>query len=249
MPQILDLIAEARSAALASRFDTAAALANRALAASPTCLSALRILAWAQLELGDDRALGTFQQCAELEPEDALAWVGQAIWYQQRLDAAAAVERWVRAWELEPHNQAIRRALVALTGELPESPLADAIGMLRNGYLEEGMLMLRGVRSERQDAAIELALLSALSAIGLQREAFDMACGVHNRYPRSIKAALYVASIEDRAGRTLRSRELLARAEHADPGLTLFAEVVREVGLEPALDLHRASRTPAAVGR
>jgi hypothetical protein len=55
--------------------------------------------------------------------------------------------------------------------------------------------------------------------------------------------------MEDRAGRTLRSREAIARAEQVDPGLTLFADVVREVGLQPALDQHRASRTPLAAVR
>ena len=49
-------LADARAAALDGRFDVAAELAERILASSPTCLAALRILAWAQLELGDDRA-------------------------------------------------------------------------------------------------------------------------------------------------------------------------------------------------
>jgi hypothetical protein len=73
--------------------------------------------------------------------------------------------------------------------------------------------------------------------------------GVLVRHPESVKAALYVAALEDRAGRTLRSREAIARAEQVDPGLTLFADVVRQVGLQPALDLHRASRTPLAAAK
>ena len=64
-----------------------------------------------------------------------------------------------------------------------------------------------------------------------------------------MKAALYVAALEDRAGRTLRSREAIARAEQVDPGLTLFADVVRQVGLQAALDLHRASRASLAGAR
>ncbi|HEY0584172.1 MAG TPA: hypothetical protein VGE94_18450, partial [Chloroflexota bacterium] len=68
-------------------------------------------------------------------------------------------------------------------------------------------------------------------------------------HPASVKAALFVGALEDRAGRTLRSREAIARAEQADPGLTLFADTVRQVGLQTALDLHRASRAPLAAAR
>src|ERR671934_8028 len=104
---------------------------------------ALRILAWAQLELDDDEALATFERCAAYDPEDALAHVGQAIWYQQRRDDAAARRHWQRAWELDPDNQAIRRALVKLSGELPESPLAEAIALLRSGRADEAVDILR----------------------------------------------------------------------------------------------------------
>src|SRR4051794_38819542 len=130
MSDTLILIAEARAAALDGRFDTAAELAMRITAASPSCLVAQRILAWAQLELDDERALETFQACAAIDPEDALAHTGQAIWHEQRHATAAAIESWTRAWELDPLNQSIRRALVKLTGELPESLLADGIGLL-----------------------------------------------------------------------------------------------------------------------
>jgi tetratricopeptide (TPR) repeat protein len=219
------------------------------LARLPTCLLALRILAWAQLELDQDAALATFQTCAEYDPEDALAHVGQAIWYQQRSQNEAAISEWVRAWELDPQNQSIRRGLVKLTGELPESGFADAIAQLRGGHDDAAAETLREVRAERADAAVALALISALWSAGAQRDAFELAIGVLASHPRSVKAALYVAALEDKAGRTLRSREAIARAEQVDPGLTLFEDVVRQVGLQPALDLHRASRTPLSVGR
>src|SRR5205823_5401137 len=165
MSEILNLIANARQAAFEQRFEDAAALASGALGRFPTCLAALRILAWAQLELEDDAALATFEKCAGYDPEDALAQVGQAIWYQQR------------------------------------------------------------------------------------RDAFELAIAVLTSHPEIVKAALYVAALEDSAGRTLRSREAIARAEQVDPGLTLFADVVRQVGLQPALDLHRAARAPLAAAR
>ena len=249
MSDLLNSIAEARRAVLEHHFADAAAQAGAILAQLPTCLPALRVLAWAQLELEQDDALRSFERCADLDPEDALAYVGQAIWYEQRRDPETAVVKWQRAWELDPDNQSIRRALVKLTGELPESELADAIGLARSGQIEHAVPALRALHRPSGDVAVALALMSVLSASGAHREALDLACGVYNRGFPSVKAALYVAAVEDQAGRTLRSREAIARAEQVDPGLTLFADVVRQVGLQPALDLHRASRSPLAAAR
>jgi tetratricopeptide (TPR) repeat protein len=252
MPEILQLIAQARGAAFEHRFDQAARLASAVLERLPNCLAALRILAWAQLELDADdepTALTTFQRCVALDPEDPFAYVGQAIWYQQRQDNQSAIRLWTHAWELDPQNQAIRRALVKLTGDLPESVLAEAIVLVRASREDDAADLLRQLRRERTDSAVALKLISALWASGAQREAFDVALAVHASDPQSVKAALYVAALEDRAGRTLRSREAIARAEQVDPGLALFADVVRQIGLENALDQHRASRTPLAAAR
>jgi tetratricopeptide (TPR) repeat protein len=249
MPEILTLIAEARRAAVDRHFEAAAAQASAVLDRLPACLSALRVLAWAQLELDTEIAGATFARCAELDPEDVLAYVGQAIWCQQRGQDDAASQHWTRAWELDPYNQSIRRALVKLTGELPESGLADAISLVRSGQYDEAADLLRRLRAERSDVVVGLTLISALWAIGAQREAFEVALAEHTAHPVSVKAALFVGALEDRAGRTLRSREAIARAEQADPGLTLFADTVRQVGLQTALDLHRASRTPVAAAR
>jgi tetratricopeptide (TPR) repeat protein len=249
MPEILNPIASACRAAFAHRFDQAAAQVMVVLERQPASLPALRLLAWSQLELEDDQSLTTFERCAAFDPEDALAYVGMAIWYQQRRQLDAAVRNWVRAWELDPQNQAIRRVLVKLTGELPESALADAIGLLRASREDESAEILRHLRKERDDTAVELVLMAALWASGAYREAFDVAVAVHAGHPESVKAALYVAALEDRAGRTLRTREAIARAEQVDPGLKLFADVVREVGLQPAVDQHRTTRPPLAAAR
>jgi hypothetical protein len=249
MPEILNPIASARRAAFDHRFDEAAAEAMAVLDRQPTCLAALRVLAWAQLELDDDRSVTTFELCAAFDPEDALAHVGQAIWYQQHRQLDVAVSHWVRAWELDPQNQAIRRVLVKLTGELPESALADAVELLRGGREDEAVVILGHLRKEREDATVELVHMAALWASGAHREALDVAAAVHAGLPHSVKAALYVAALDDRAGRTLRTREAIARAEQVDPGLQLFGDLVREVGLQPAVDKHRTSRPPLAATR
>jgi tetratricopeptide (TPR) repeat protein len=249
MSEIANLIADARRAAVEHRFADAAAHASAALDHLPTCLQALRILAWAQLELDDDSALATFQTCGEYDPEDALAHIGQAIWYQERRQNVEAIDEWVRAWELDPHNQTIRRALVKLTGDLPESEFADTVSLARRGHGDEAVETLRRLRRERKEPAVALTLISALWSAGAHRDATDLASSVLANHPRSVKAALYVAAIEDRAGRTLRSREAIARAEQVDPGLVLFGDVVQQIGLQQALDQHRATRTPLSVNR
>jgi tetratricopeptide (TPR) repeat protein len=250
MSEIPNLIAEARTAVLEQRFEEAARRATEVLERLPSCLVALRILGWAQLELGNDAALDTFRRCLEHDPHDALAHVGRAIWHQQRNHDELAAAEWTRAWELDPDNQSIRRGLARLTGELPESVFADGISLLRAGRGREAVALLQAAGGDdARDVAVSVALIDALWTSGAEREAFELAISVLNQQPRSVKAALYVAALEDRAGRTLRSREALARAEQADPGLILFADAVRQVGLEGALDLHRATRTSLAGAR
>jgi tetratricopeptide (TPR) repeat protein len=249
MSDVLNSIADARKAVLEHRYADAAELATAILAQLPMCLAAMRVLAWAQLELEQDAALDSFERCGELDPEDALAHVGQAIWYQQRNESEAAAAQWQRAWELDPDNQSIRRALVKLSGELPESELADAIGLLRTGRFEMAVDGLRSLHRQTGDIAVSLALMTALCESGARREALELAASVYNRGFPSVKAALYVAAVEDQAGRTLRGREAIARAEQVDPGLMLFADVVRQVGLQPAVDMHRAARSPLAAAR
>lgn len=249
MPEVLNLIADARRAAVDHQFERASAHASEILDRLPSCLIALRVLAWAQLELDQEAARDTFARCAVLDPEDALAYVGQAIWLQQRGETSAAAAMWTRAWELDPDNQAIRRALVNLTGDLPESPLADAIGLLRVGRNIEAVTILRLLHKHKPEVLVSVLLATGLWITGAHNDAFEIAAAVHSEEPLTVKAALFVGAREDRAGRTLRSRDALARAEQVDPGLTLFAATVRLVGLQPALDLHRASRTPIVASR
>src|SRR5258708_13003965 len=162
MSDILKQIADARRSVMDHRFHEAAAQASAVLSHLPSCLSALRVLAWAQLELDEDEALEAFERCAAFDPEDALAYVGQAIWYQQRRQDAAASRLWVQAWELDSANQLIRRALVNLTGELPESQLADALGLLHSGRADDAADILRRLRADRPEPTVELPLVSAL---------------------------------------------------------------------------------------
>jgi tetratricopeptide (TPR) repeat protein len=245
MSEFPSLLVQARAAAVDHRFDEAASLVQRVLSGAPSCLPALRLLAWAQLELGDDRAAATFQRCATLDPEDPLAEVGQAIWHEQRDQRARTIDCWVRAWELAPDNQPVRRALVRLTGELPESGLADGIGLLRAGRFEEAADVLRQIVDPARPTGL-LCLLDALWALGSVQQAYRLATSVHAAAPEAIKATLYVAAREEAAGHTLRARELVARAEQADPGLALFGDTARRLNLPSLNEPIRTSRAALA---
>jgi hypothetical protein len=245
MRDVSNLIARARTAAFEERFTDAARIAEDILRSLPNCLLALRIQAWAQLEIGDARTPRTFARCAEIDPEDPLASVGQALWCEQHQDIEGAIAHWVRAWELDPHNQTIRRALVKLTGELPESEFADGIDLLRALRFDEAAVVLRACAAERRDAATALALIDALWASGEPRQACELAASVHASHPLSVKASLYVAVLEESSGHTLRCREQLARAEQIDPGFIVFADLLRRLGLQPALDQPRVTRAYA----
>jgi tetratricopeptide (TPR) repeat protein len=232
MAEFPSVIAQACAAIQDGRFERAAELANRVLERSPSCLAALRALAWAQLELANESALITFQRCSAIDPEDALAHVGQAIWYEQRDMTETAIQSWTRAWELEPQNQDIRRALVRLTGDLPDSALADGIALARAGRHDEAADALRRLSAgSKPDPAAALPLLTTLWMLGARRAAGELAGLVLSHNPQCVKALLFVAALDDAAGRTLRSRDLLARAEQADPGFVLFAETVHLLGL------------------
>lgn len=251
MPELLELIAEARGAALEGHFRQAADGAQEILDSHPSCLAALRVLAWAQLRLDEDAALDSFQACATLDPEDALAEVGQAIWYERHELPERAAERFIRAWELEPHDQRIRREVVRLGGELPESPLAEGIGLMQLGRNDEATGPLRlAAASNPNDVVAPLALATVLWRLGGKQQAYNLATTILASRPQCVKAILHVLAQELASGRTLRTRELIARAEQVDPGLQLYEPVVRELGLKPVLDRQQPAARPAgAFGR
>ncbi|MBI2756949.1 MAG: tetratricopeptide repeat protein [Chloroflexi bacterium] len=241
---------EAREAAIQGRHFDAANAAERALRTHPDCLIALRALAWAQLSLRQAEAFETFQHCAALDPEDPLAEVGQAVWFERRGDRERAAAKFLAAWEREPHDQNIRKEVVRLGAEFPESTLAEGIGLLQDGRLDSAATALRHAAAQSpQDPAAPLALATVLWRLGGKQQAYNLASTVLASRPLSVKAILYVVAVEAGSGRFLRTRELLSRAEHVDPGFVLWAPLVQELGIQPILERHSASRPPGAFVR
>lgn len=250
MADFAALIDEVRSAALEGRFFDAANGAQRILDVHPVCLPALRALGWAQLSISDDGAFETFQQCANVDPEDPLAEVGQAMWLEHRGHPERAVGKFISAWEREPHDQRIRKEVVRLGGEFPDSPLAEGIGLLQDGRNDAAANALRMAAAQHPaDPAAPLALATALWRLGGKQQAYNLASTVLTSRPHCVKAILYVVAVEAASGRLLRTRELITRAEQVDPGFGIYGSVVREVGLEQVLERHHASRQPGAFAR
>ena len=82
---------------------SAAILADR-----PNCLLALRIQAYATLELGWlPAAEASFRSCASIDPEDELAHIGLAMCAEQQGELDQASAEFCRAWELAPNDPAI----------------------------------------------------------------------------------------------------------------------------------------------
>jgi Flp pilus assembly protein TadD len=233
VPEVSDLLAEARHAALEGDSFDAANLARRVLATHPSAIAALRIQGWAQLNLNDDNAFDSFQTCASLDPTDPLAQVGQAIWFEKKGMLAQALERFIRAWELDPSDQRIRKEVVRLGGEFPESALAEGLLLLQAGRYEDATSQLRvAAAGSTTDVAGPLSLATALWRLGGRQQAYNLATTVLTARPQCVKAILIVVAVESSSGRLLRTRELMARAEQVDPGFTVYGEWLAEVGLE-----------------
>lgn len=250
MPELAETLASAREAAMQQRFEQAADLARSALHACQSCLLAHRILAWAQLRLGDDGALTSFQQCAQLDPEDALAEVGQAMCHEAQGAPDVAVAHFLRAWELDPQDQRIRKEVVRLGEDFPDSPLADGIAALNAGRADAAVGPLRQAAANNpNDLAAPLALATALWRVDGKQQAHNLASTVLAVRPYNVKALLYVLAVEADSGHLLRTRELAARAEQVDPDLTLHAHLVKETGLAPVLERLRPGRQTGTFSR
>ncbi len=247
MSDIFESIARARSAALNQRFEDARARAAEALELRPHCLAAWRILAWSQLEVGDNVALGTFQNCVAYDPEDGLSHVGQALWLDRHAQRESALAKMTRAWELDPSSVGIRQALGRWGGSLPDSKLADGIALVRAGRCEEATDALRhAAAQDPPDLAALLTLMSAIWPLGARKQTYNLAMTVLGVRPFCVKAMLFLAAVENANGHTLRTREWVIRAEQVDPGLDLYAEIVQQLGLRPVLERHATSRPALA---
>ncbi|MBI3964672.1 MAG: hypothetical protein HY329_03470 [Chloroflexi bacterium] len=231
MAEISEILRSARQAALSNRFDTAAGLCRRVLATYPNCLIALRILAWTELEGGQDTARDRFGTCSLLDPEDPLASVGQGVLHELQGRSDRALEHFVRAYELDPSDDRIAAEIVRLGGTAPQTHLAEAMRRLAKGDNAGAADHLRAASASNQsDPASCLALARAIWPLGGRTQVNNLVITVLGLSPNCLKAILYQLAVEVDGRRMLRARELVGRAAEIDPGFLLSRQYLGELG-------------------
>jgi tetratricopeptide (TPR) repeat protein len=111
-------VAAARRAAQANRLDEAAALYEKAIAASPESAFLLRDLADVEAKQGKtDQALARYRRAIELDASDAVSHIRIAEILDARGDIEGAARMYTAAHDLEPSTE-LRRRIAALDARL-----------------------------------------------------------------------------------------------------------------------------------
>ena len=111
-------VAAARRAAQGNRFDEAAQLYEKALAASPDSAFLVRDLADVEAKQGRiDQALMRYRRAIELEPSDAVSRIRIAELLDARGDLEGAMKMYTEANDLEPSAE-LKRRMTALDSRL-----------------------------------------------------------------------------------------------------------------------------------
>lgn len=236
MNDVVDRLRAARHEARAGRFEQARSLASAVLATHPHALLALRLLAWAELELGLDGAVAAFEACQRAAPLDPVAELGLAL-VARRLDQPpVALRHFCRAFELGAAEPEVRLEIQTLGGELPESRLAEGLGLLREGDYPRAAETLRAAAAAvPDDPAARLGLAHALWRVGAREQVANLCSTLLATHPHCLDALVFAIAAELAMGRILRARELLARVELVDPGHLLAAPLLAETGVSRAL--------------
>lgn len=236
MADILEQLTAARDAARQGDFAEARGTASEILASNPHCLLALRLQGWAELELGLEEALATFRACAAIDPLDPLAEVGMALVEEDRAQLAEALRHFVRAYELDAADQRIRVEIRRLGAELPETRLADGLSLLCEGSYERAIEALRAAAAAApDDPAARLGLARALWSVGAREQVTNLCTSILATLPNCLEALIYLVAAELAQGRTLRTRELLARLDAVDPGHVFSERLLEETGVSRAV--------------
>lgn len=252
MSEILEQLIAAREAAGGGSFEDARQIAADVLGSNPNCLLALRIRGWAELELGDPGAFETFNSCAAIDPLDPMAELGMAMAEEDRGQVEPALRHFLRAFEMDAADQRIRLEIRRLGAELPETHLADGLSLLAEGGVERAIEHLRAASaSDPDDPSARLALARALWQVGAREQVANLCTSLLASYSHCLEALIYLVAAELAQGRTLRTRELLARVEAVDPGYLYSERLLDDTGVSRAAQggLRRMGGVTASFGQ
>ena len=206
-----DMLARAKAAADARRWDEAASIYRQAIAASPDSGFLYRDLAAVEQRAGQSaNALEHYRKAVEIDPGDARSHAGIGAILESQGDVLGALAEYERARAIDP-SEAPENAINRLRA-------AAALAKLPAEY-----------RAIPSNASVTRAEIAALVGIKLEAApgAGAAAAGHHHRYPRALGAAV------DRArrpiGRDGYAAELRVRGEPAGQ-----ARRARDHGVTPA---------------
>jgi tetratricopeptide (TPR) repeat protein len=224
----------------------------------PDNLETILLLSEIRLEAGDYRlAIDGFERVLGGDPECFLAYAGLGIANEALHDDSAAYHWFMRAFDLNPVNQEIRRErdrLFQLSypgGEPAErlSDMATGNSLLGAGLPEQAIdAFRRAMLQEPGRAEIKLGLAEAYWLLGIHGETIETCKLALGDAPRAVKAFALQACVAAEEGDLEQARLLLRKVHVQDPEGRLGARFLESTALAPeAVETLDLRINPAAV--
>jgi len=232
-----------RSAIEDGQLDRPRRLCEAILDRRPDNLETILLLAEIRLEAGDYRsAIDGFERVLAGDPECFLAYAGLGIAYEALRDSSGAYHWFMRAFDLNPVNQEIRRERDRLFeiaypgGEPPErlSDVATGTSLLRAGLPEQAIdAFRRAMLQEPGRPEIKLGLAEAYWMLDIHGETINICRLVLADAPRAVKAFALQASVAANEGDLDQAHLLLRKLHVQDPEGRIGARFLYNTPLWP----------------
>lgn len=219
------LINQAERQVRAEAYEEAIALCHAVLRRYPRYARCYRILGEAYLGLGEhEEAANLFRRSLGVDVEDAIAYAGLSIIFEERGLLDEAIWQMERAFELAPGRDELRRELARLYEQrgsparvmLTRGALAHLYA--RGGLLNKAIGELRNLLArEPYRLDLRVALARVLWRAGRRREAAETSQGILDVAPNCLVARLILGTYWCEEGRGEEGRALLEGAQDLDP--------------------------------
>jgi tetratricopeptide (TPR) repeat protein len=207
----------------------------------PDNLETILLLSEIRLEAGDFRlAIDGFERVLAGDPECFLAYAGLGIANEALRDDSAAYHWFMRAFDLNPVNQEIRRERdrlfqLSYPGSEPAERLSDvatATSLLRAGLPEQAVdAFRRAMQQEPGRAEIKLGLAEAYWLLGIHGETIATCKLALADAPRAVKAFALQACVAAAEGDLDEARLLIRKVHVQDPEGRLGARFLESTAL------------------
>ncbi|MGQ9681780.1 MAG: tetratricopeptide repeat protein [Anaerolineae bacterium] len=227
------------------------ALCQAILRRYPRYARCYRILGQAYMGLAEyEEAARLFRRALGVDPEDALAYAGLGVIFEERGLLDEAIWQLQRAYELSPGREVLRRELtrlyerrgVPVRVQMTRAALARIYargGLWNKAIAELRELLLR----EPYRLDLRASLARTLWRARRRREAADAAMGIIDQAPNCLVALLILGTWWCQEGRDPEGRALLLAAQELDPE---NREAARLLGKDSLLAVRTAPMETAA---